>query len=468
MGFSVSSAVITVRSPATGEVLGQVPKLSKEQVGLAIEAAHKAFPAWRDRLPKERGMILRIWATLIHTHMDDLSQLLTAEQGKPLAEAKAELTSCANYLEWFAEEARRVYGDVVPPHAAGRRIVVIKQPVGVTSAITPWNFPASMIARKVGPALASGCTSIIKPASATPLIALALVDLALRAGVPKGVINLVTGEAALVGGELATHPLIRKVSFTGSTEVGKALMAQAAGSVKRISLELGGNAPFIVFDDADIDRAVEGAMASKYRNSGQTCICANRFLVQDKVYDKFVGKLAKAVSELKVGNGAAAGVQQGPLINIKAVEKVEEHILDALEKGACLVTGGKRHALGGSFFEPTVLADVTPAMKVAREETFGPLAPVFRFADEAEVIHLANDTEYGLAAYFYARDLGRVWRVAEALEYGMVSVNDGLLTTEVAPFGGVKESGIGREGGRTGIDEYLDVKYIQLGGLGPV
>lgn len=464
----VGASAIDVKNPATGELIGRVPRLTVQEVRRAIEAAHRAFPAWRDRLPKERALILRKWAELIHQNMEDLALLLTTEQGKPLAEARGELASCAGYLEWFAEEARRVYGDVVPRHAQGRRIVVIKQPVGVTTAITPWNFPASMIARKVAPALASGCTSVIKPASATPLIALALVDLAIRAGVPAGVVNLVTGDAGLVGSELTTHPLVRKVSFTGSTEVGKTLMAAAAGGIKRISLELGGNAPFIVFDDADIDRAVEGAMASKYRNSGQTCICANRFLVQDGVYDEFVRKFSAAASALKVGNGAGDGVQQGPLINMKAVEKVEEHIADALSKGARIVSGGQRHSLGGSFFEPTVLADVTAQMKVAREETFGPLAPVFRFSTEDEVIRLANDTEYGLASYFYARDLGRVWRVAEALEYGMVSVNEGLLTTEVAPFGGVKESGIGREGGRVGIDEYLDIKYIQMGGLGAV
>jgi succinate-semialdehyde dehydrogenase/glutarate-semialdehyde dehydrogenase len=456
---------IAVKNPVNGQPLGVVPRLSAAEVGKVVEAAHAAFPAWRDRLPKERASILRKWAELIHANMDDLARLLTTEQGKPLAEARGELGSCANYLEWFAEEARRVYGDVVPPYALGRRTLVIKQPVGVCAAITPWNFPASMIARKVAPALASGCTIIIKPASATPLIALAVADLGVRAGVPAGVLNVVTGDAGVVGDVLTTHPLVRKVSFTGSTEIGKALMAKASGTMKRLSLELGGNAPFIVFDDADLDKAVEGAIASKYRNSGQTCVCANRILVQDKVYDAFAEKLAKATAALKVGDGTAEGTQQGPLINLKAVEKVEELVADAVAKGGRVVVGGKRHALGGSFFEPTVLANVTAQMKVAKEEIFGPVAPLFRFKDEAEAIRMANDTEYGLAAYFYARDVGRIWRVAEALEYGMVSCNEGLLTTETAPFGGVKESGIGREGGRTGIDEYLDIKYVQMAGL---
>lgn len=457
---------IEVKNPATGALLGKVPRLSAADVTKAIEAAHKAFPAWRDKLPKERASIMRAWATLIAANMDDLARLLTTEQGKPLAESRAELNSCIGYLEWFAEEARRAYGDVVPSYKAGERTLVIKQAVGVCAAITPWNFPASMIARKFAPAMAAGCTMVIKPASATPLIALALVDLAMRAGIPAGVLNLVTGDAGAIGDLLATHPLIRKISFTGSTEVGKALMAKAAGTMKRISLELGGNAPFIVFDDADLDKAVEGAMASKYRNSGQTCICANRMLVQDSVYEKFAEKLAAATKALKVGEGVGEGVQQGPLINIKAVEKVEELVQDAVAKGAKVAAGGKRHALGGGFYEPTVLTDVTPAMKVAKEEIFGPVAPIFRFKDEAEAIKMANDTEYGLAAYFYARDIGRIWRVAEGLEYGMVSANDGLLTTETAPFGGVKESGIGREGSRYGLDEYLNIKYVQMGGLG--
>lgn len=456
---------IEVKNPATGALLGKVPRLSAADVTKAIEAAHKAFPGWRDKLPKERATIMRAWAGLIAANMDDLARLLTTEQGKPLAESRAELSGCIAYLEWFAEEARRAYGDVVPSYKAGERTLVIKQAVGVCAAITPWNFPASMIARKFAPAMAAGCTMVIKPASATPLIALALVDLAMRAGIPAGVLNLVTGDAGIIGDLLATHPLIRKISFTGSTEVGKALMAKAAGTMKRISLELGGNAPFIVFDDADLDKAVEGAMASKYRNSGQTCICANRMLVQDGVYDRFAEKLAAATTALKVGEGVADGVQQGPLINIKAVEKVEELVQDALAKGAKVAAGGKRHALGGSFYEPTVLTGVTPAMKVAKEEIFGPVAPIFRFKDEAEAIKMANDTEYGLAAYFYARDIGRIWRVAEGLEYGMVSANDGLLGTETAPFGGVKESGIGREGSRYGLEEYLNIKYIQMGGL---
>jgi succinate-semialdehyde dehydrogenase / glutarate-semialdehyde dehydrogenase len=456
---------IKVANPATGAALGVVPRLGAAETSRVIEATQAAFPAWRDKLPKERAGILRMWAELIHANIDDLALLLTSEQGKPIAEAKGELGSCAAYLEWFAEEARRIYGDIVPPYAQGRRSLVIKQPVGVCAAITPWNFPASMIARKVAPALAAGCTIIVKPASATPLIALAVAELGVRAGIPAGVLNVITGDAGVVGDVLATHPLVRKISFTGSTEIGKQLMAKASGTMKRISLELGGNAPFIVFDDADLDKAVEGAMASKYRNSGQTCICANRFLVHEKVADAFAEKLAKATAVLNVGDGTMAGTQQGPLINIKAVEKVEELVADALRKGAKIVTGGKRHSLGGSFYEPTVLSGVTASMKLAREEIFGPVAPVFKFKDEAEAIALANATEYGLASYFYTRDIGRVWRVAEALQYGMVSCNEGLLTTETAPFGGVKDSGIGREGGRVGIDEYLDIKYIQMGGL---
>lgn len=459
------AAVIEVRNPATGALLGKVPRLSAVDASRAIEAAHRAFPAWRDMLPAARAAIMRKWSALIAANMDDLALLLTTEQGKPLSEARGEINSCINYLDWFAEEARRAYGDVVPPYKAGARTLVIKQAVGVCAAITPWNFPASMIARKFAPAMAAGCTMVIKPASATPLIALALVDLAMRAGIPAGVLNMVTGDAGMIGDLLATHPLIRKLSFTGSTEVGKVLMAKASGTMKRVSLELGGNAPFIVFDDADLDQAVAGAMASKYRNAGQTCVCANRLLVQDGVYDAFAEKLARAAAALKVGEGAGEGVQQGPLINMKAVEKVEELVADATSKGAKIVLGGKRHALGGSFYEPTVLADVTLAMKMAKEEIFGPVAPLFRFRDEAEAIRMANDTEYGLAAYFYARDIGRIWRVAEGLEYGMVSANDGMLTTETAPFGGVKESGIGREGSRYGIEEYLDIKYIQMAGL---
>lgn len=462
----VGDKPIEVKNPATGELLGRVPRLSAGDAAKAIEAAHKAFPAWRDMLPKDRVVLMRKWSALITGNMDDLALLLTTEQGKPLAEAKGELASCIAYLDWFAEEARRAYGDVVPPYKAGARTLVVKQAVGVCAAITPWNFPASMIARKVAPAMAAGCTMVIKPASATPLIALALVDLAMRAGIPAGVINLVTGDAGVIGDVLATHPLVRKVSFTGSTEVGKALMAKASGTMKRVSLELGGNAPFIVFDDADLDKAVEGAIASKFRNSGQTCVCANRILVQEGVYDAFAAKLATAVKALKVGNGATAGAQQGPLINMKAVENVEALVADATDKGAKVAVGGKRHELGGSFFEPTVVTGVTSGMRVAVEEIFGPVAPLFMFKDEAEAIAMANATEYGLAAYFYARDLGRVWRVSEALEYGMVSANDGMLTTETAPFGGVKESGIGREGSRYGLDEYMSIKYIQMAGLG--
>lgn len=462
---SAGMNAIEVKNPATGALLGRVPRLTEAEAVKAVEAAHQAFPAWRDMLPKDRVVLMRKWSALITANMDDLALLLTTEQGKPLAEAKGELGSCIAYLDWFAEEARRSYGDVVPPYKAGARTLVVKQAVGVCAAITPWNFPASMIARKVAPAMAAGCTIIIKPASATPLIALALVDLAMRAGIPAGVINLVTGDANVIGDLLSTHSLIRKISFTGSTAVGKALMAKASGTMKRISLELGGNAPFIVFDDADLDKAVEGAMASKFRNSGQTCVCANRILVQDGVYDAFAAKLTLAVKALRVGDGTGDGVQQGPLINMKAVEGVEALVADATSKGAKLAVGGKRHALGGSFYEPTVITGVTPAMRVAKEEIFGPVAPLFRFKDEAEAIKMANDTEYGLAAYFYARDLGRVWRVAEALEYGMVSANDGMLTTETAPFGGVKESGIGREGSRYGLDEYLSIKYIQMAGL---
>ena len=459
-------ATLTVTNPADGAVLGSVPRMGAAETRRAIAAADAALPAWRAKTGKERAAVLRRWFDLMMANQDDLGALMTAEQGKPLPEAKGEIAYAASFLEWFSEEAKRVYGDTIPQPRAGQRIVVIKQPIGVTAAITPWNFPAAMIARKVGPALAAGCTMVVKPASQTPYSALAMAELAERAGVPKGVFSVVTGSAGPIGTEMTSNPIIRKLSFTGSTEIGKLLMAQCADTIKKMGLELGGNAPFIVFEDADLDAAVQGAMISKYRNAGQTCVCANRLYVQSSVYDLFVAKLAEAVKGLKVGHGTEAGVTTGPLIDMKAVEKVEEHIQDALSKGARIVVGGKRHALGGSFFEPTVIADVTPSMAVTREETFGPVAPLFRFETEDEVIRLANDTEFGLAAYFYARDIGRCWRVAEALEYGMVGINEGLISTEVAPFGGVKESGLGREGSKYGIEDYLEVKYLCMGGIG--
>lgn len=452
-------ATFDVTDPATGAVIGKVPKMGEAETRCAIDAAHRAWPAWRKKTGKERAAILRKWYELMIANVDDLALILTTEQGKPLAEAKGEIQYAASFIEWFAEEAKRTYGDVIPTVANDRRIVVTKEPIGVCAAITPWNFPAAMITRKVGPALAAGCPMIVRPADATPLSALALAMLAERAGVPKGVFSVVTGSSRVIGGEMTGNPLVRKLSFTGSTPVGSDLMARCAPTIKKLSLELGGNAPFIVFDDADIDEAVVGAMASKYRNSGQTCVCANRFYVHDRVYDEFVSKLTEAVGRLKVGRGTGEGVTQGPLINEAAVLKVEEHILDALNKGGRLLTGGKRHALGHGFFEPTVLADATPSMLLAREETFGPLAPIFRFNSDDEVIALANDTEFGLASYFYSRDLGRVWRVAEALEYGMVGINTGMISNEVAPFGGVKQSGVGREGSHYGIDEYMVVKY---------
>jgi succinate-semialdehyde dehydrogenase/glutarate-semialdehyde dehydrogenase len=451
---------LAVTNPATGEVLGAVPNMGAAETGRAIEAANAAWPAWRAKTAKERSAILRKWADLMMANQEDLAIIMTAEQGKPLTESRGEIVYAASFIEWFAEEARRVYGDTIPGHQADKRIVVIKQPVGVCAAITPWNFPAAMITRKAGPALAVGCTMICKPASATPFSALALAELGERAGVPKGVFSVVTGASAAIGGEMTSNPVVRKVTFTGSTETGKLLIAQAAKTVKKVSMELGGNAPFIVFDDADLDAAADGAIASKYRNAGQTCVCANRILVQDRVYDAFAGKLAERVARFKVGNGMEPGVIIGPLIDEAAVKKVEEHVSDALAKGAKVAMGGKRHALGGFFFEPTILTNVTPAMKVTKEETFGPVAPLFRFKTEEEAIRLANDTEFGLASYFYARDLGRVWRVSEALEYGMVGVNTGMLSTAEAPFGGVKESGLGREGSKYGIDEYLEVKYL--------
>jgi succinate-semialdehyde dehydrogenase/glutarate-semialdehyde dehydrogenase len=460
-----SGATIPVDDPATGAIVGTVPKLGVAETRDAIAAAEAAFPAWRKKTAKERAVVLRKWHDLMLANQDDLARLMTIEQGKPLAESKGEVVYAASFLEWFGEEAKRVYGDTIPGHQPDKRIVVIKQPVGVVACITPWNFPLAMITRKAGPAIAAGCTVVLKPASQTPFSALALAELAERAGVPRGVLNVITGPAAVLGEELTSSPVVRKLSFTGSTSVGKVLMAQCAGTIKKLSLELGGNAPFIVFDDADLDAAVEGAIASKYRNTGQTCVCANRLLVQDGVYDAFAKKLADAVGKLKPAPGLEAGATLGPLIDDKAVEKVEEHVSDALAKGARLVVGGHRHALGGRFFEPTVLADVTPAMLLAREETFGPVAPLFRFTTDEEAIQLANDTEFGLASYFYGRDIARVWRVAEALEYGMVGINTGLISTEVAPFGGVKESGLGREGSKYGIDEYLEIKYLCIGGI---
>ena len=456
---------IAVANPANGTVLGTVPKMAAAETRRAIEAANRAWGPWRARTAKDRAAILRRWYELMLANQEDLARLMTAEQGKPLSESRGEVAYGASFIEWFAEEGKRVYGDVIPSNAANKRIIVLKEPIGVVAAITPWNFPNAMITRKCGPALAAGCPVVVKPASQTPFSALALAELAERAGLPKGVFNVVTGSATAVGGELTANPIVRKLSFTGSTEIGKLLMRQCADTVKKVSLELGGNAPFIVFDDADLDAAVAGAMASKYRNTGQTCVCANRLLVQDGVYDEFARRLARAVSDLKVADGFTEGAQQGPLIDAAAVKKVEEHIRDAVAKGARVVMGGKRHALGGHFFEPTILADVTSDMAVAREETFGPVAPLFRFHSEAEAIAMANDTEFGLASYFYARDLARVWRVAEALEYGIVGINEGIISTEVAPFGGVKESGIGREGSKYGIDDFMEVKYLCMGGL---
>src|SRR5215510_13149753 len=462
-----AQGTIDVDNPATGETLGTVPRLGRAETRQAIEAAERAFPAWRKKTAKERAAVMRRWFELMIANQDDLARLMTTEQGKPLAESRGEVVYAASFLEWFGEEAKRVYGDTIPGHQADKRIVVIKQPIGVVACITPWNFPLAMITRKAGPAIASGCTVVLKPASQTPFSALALADLAERAGVPKGVLNVVTGSASEIGGEMTSNPIVKKLSFTGSTEVGKLLMEQCSKTVKKISLELGGNAPFIVFNDADLDAAVEGAMASKYRNTGQTCVCVNRIYVQDAVYDAFASKLSAAVGKLSPMNGLEPGANQGPLIDDKAVLKVEEHISDATSKGARVVLGGKRHARGGRFFEPTVLVDVTSSMMVAREETFGPVAPLFRFKTEDEAINMANDTEFGLAAYFYGRDIARVWRVAEALEAGMVGINTGLISTEVAPFGGVKESGLGREGSKYGIEEFLEIKYLCFGGIRP-
>jgi len=458
-----AGGTIDVTNPATGERIGTVPNVGAAETRRAIEAASRAFPAWAAKTAKERAAILRRWNDLMLANVDDLAALMTAEQGKPLAESKGEIAYAASFIEWFAEEGKRVYGDVIPGHQPDKRIVVLRQPIGVVAAITPWNFPAAMITRKAGPALAAGCTFVCKPATQTPYSALAMAELAERAGVPKGVFSVVTGSATVIGGEMTSNPIVRKLTFTGSTEIGKKLMQQCAGTLKKLSLELGGNAPFIVFDDADLDAAVQGAIASKYRNTGQTCVCANRLLVQEGVYDAFVAKLADAVRKLRVGDGLRGPTEQGPLIDEKAVAKVEEHIADAVAKGGRIALGGKRHALGGTFFEPTIVTHVTPDMLVAREETFGPIAPIFSFSDEQEAIRMANDTEFGLASYFYTRDLGRTWRVSEGLEYGIVGVNTGLISTEVAPFGGVKESGFGREGSKYGILDYTELKYLCIG-----
>ena len=461
-----SGETIAIRNPATGEMLGTVPKMGATETRRAIDAANAALPGWRAKTAGERAKLLRRWYELMLSHQDDLALIMTSEQGKPLAEAKGEIAYAASYLEWFAEEGKRAYGEIVPPNVADRRILVTREPVGVCAAITPWNFPAAMITRKAGAALAAGCTMVLKPASQTPFSALALAELAVRAGIPAGVFNVVTGSAKAIGGEICANPVVRKLSFTGSTEIGAELIAQCAPTVKKLSMELGGNAPFIVFDDADLDAAVAGAIASKYRNAGQTCVCANRLLVQDGVYDAFAGKLAVAVAALKVGNGVEPGVTQGPLIDQFAVDKVEEMIADARVKGARVVCGGRRHTLGQTFFEPTILADVTPEMRMAREEIFGPVAPLFCFKTEEDAIRMANDNEFGLASYFFARDVGRIFRVSEALEYGMVGVNTGLISTEIAPFGGVKSSGLGREGSRHGLDDYLEIKYVCVAGLG--
>ncbi len=462
---AAGGATVAVLNPATGSQLGTVPAFDAAATEQAVAAAHAAFPAWAAKTAKERAVVLRRWNDLILANAADLAQLMTAEQGKPLAESKGEIAYAASFVEWFAEEAKRVYGDVIPGHQADKRILVLRQPVGVVAAITPWNFPAAMITRKVAPALAAGCTAVCKPATQTPFSALALAELAARAGIPAGVLNVVTGPARAIGGVLTGDARIRKLSFTGSTEVGKLLMAQCAKTMKKVSLELGGNAPFIVFDDADLEAAVAGAIASKYRNTGQTCVCANRLLVQDGVYEAFTAKLVAAVQKLRVGDGLAGETEQGPLIDDTALGKVEEHIADATAKGARVAAGGHRHALGGTFFEPTVLTGVTPAMMIAREETFGPVAPLFRFKSEGEAIAMANDTEFGLAAYLYTRDLARSWRVSEALEYGIVGLNTGLISTEVAPFGGVKESGTGREGSKYGILDYTEIKYVCVGGV---
>jgi succinate-semialdehyde dehydrogenase/glutarate-semialdehyde dehydrogenase len=460
-----SGETITVSNPANGEAVGTVPRMGADETRRAIEAAEAAFPAWRAKTAKERSDILRRWFELMMEHQDDLAQIMTLEQGKPFEEARGEIVYGASYVEWFSEEARRIYGDIIPPHQSDKRIVVLKEPVGVVAAVTPWNFPNAMITRKAAPALAAGCTMVCKPASETPLSALALAELAEQAGIPKGVFSVVTGAARAIGGEMTGNPIVKKLTFTGSTEIGKVLMEQCAGTVKKTSMELGGNAPFIVFNDADLDAAVEGALLSKYRNAGQTCVCANRLLVQSGVYEEFVEKLRAAVGAFKIGDGMSGGMDIGPLINMDAVAKMEEHIADATSKGARVVLGGSRHNLGHSFFEPTILADVPKSALVAKDETFGPLAPVFKFETEEEAIFMANDTEFGLASYFYTRDLGRAWRVSEGLEYGIVGLNTGLISTAVAPFGGVKESGSGREGSKYGIEDYVETKYVCMGGI---
>lgn len=460
-----NGATLAVNNPANGTLIGTIPNAGTAQTRAAIAAAGRAFGPWKARTAEDRARILRRWFELMLQHQEDLALIMTSEQGKPLAEARGEIAYAASYIEWFAEEARRIYGEVIPSPWQDKRIVVTREPVGVCAAITPWNFPAAMITRKVAPALAAGCSIIVKPATQTPLSALAMAELAARAGVPAGVFSVITGDARPIGAELTASPVVRKLTFTGSTEIGRVLAAQCAPTLKKMSLELGGNAPFIVFDDADLDAAVQGAMASKYRNTGQTCVCANRLLVQDGVYDAFADKLARAVAALKVGNGLEEGVEQGPLIDEASLAKVEELVADAKARGARVVTGGQRHALGGTFYEPTILADITPDMRLAREEIFGPVAPLFRFGTEVEAIQMANDTEFGLAAYFYSRDVGRVWRVSGALQYGMVGVNAGVISTAVAPFGGVKQSGMGREGSVHGIEEYVDTKYLCMGGI---
>ncbi|MBQ15050.1 MAG: succinate-semialdehyde dehydrogenase I [Gammaproteobacteria bacterium] len=457
------NSTFEVNNPATGELLGTVPKMDESETRRAIDAAQKSFAPWAKKTARDRAVILRRWFELMLQHQEDLARLMTLEQGKSLTESRGEIAYAASFIEWFAEEGKRIYGDVIPPSQADKRYVVIKQPVGVVAAITPWNFPTAMITRKAGPALAAGCPIVLKPASGTPYSALALAELAESAGIPAGVFNVLTGSSGPIGRELTSNPQVKKITFTGSTEVGKQLIAQAAATVKKVSMELGGNAPFLVFDDADLDAAIEGAMASKFRNSGQTCVCANRIYVQSGVYDAFVSKLETAVAGLKVGNGLDEGVNQGPLIDMTAVAKVEEHVADAVAKGGRVLCGGKRHEMGGSFFEPTLIVDATQDMVVAREETFGPLAPVIRFETDEEGIAMANDTEFGLAAYFYARDLSRAWHIAESLESGMVAINSGILSSEVVPFGGVKESGLGREGSKYGLEEFVDIKYLCIG-----
>jgi succinate-semialdehyde dehydrogenase / glutarate-semialdehyde dehydrogenase len=464
-GQWIGEPKLAVTNKATGDVMARVPDFGETETRAAIEAANRAFPGWSKLLAKDRARLVRRWYDLIVEHADELALLLTNEQGKPLPEAKGEILYAAGFIEFAAEEAKRIYGETIPTFKADARIVVIKQPVGVVAAITPWNFPAAMITRKAGPALAVGCTMVVKPASETPLTALALAALAEKAGIPKGVFNVITGKASAIGKELTANPLVRMLTFTGSTAIGRVLMAQCAPTVKKLGLELGGNAPFIVFDDADLDKAVAGAMASKYRNAGQTCVCANRIYVQEGVYDKFADKLAAQVKKMKVGAGTEEGVTTGPLINKAAIEKVEEHVADALKHGARVALGGKRHARGGNFYEPTILVDATSDMMVAREETFGPVAPLFKFKTEEDVVKMANDTPFGLAAYFYSRDIGRVWRVGEALECGIIGINEGIISSEVAPFGGYKQSGLGREGSHHGVEEYLEIKYMLMGGL---